>query len=145
MKETRRFTLTPDAEARPDAVAKAHVLVDGHRTHLLVSGTVLEAAYQLEDLGLDLLFVTEDCPYEETLHIYLLDAAHTVIEETRLGAPYAPGILKDLLIVSDNELAFHFQGNHRLIIHAQPRGFLRHRRLELRAGAGVEQGRGAGS
>lgn len=74
---------------------------DRHRARLALNGVALprwldglQLEAQFDNEGETLLWMTEDCPYEEGLHIYLMDATGTVLDAMEAGAPYSPGILK---------------------------------------------------
>lgn len=71
---------------------RALLALDGAAPPQWLDGVQIEA--QLDNEGETLLWMTEDCPYEEGLHIYLLGATGTVLDAMEAGAPYSPGILK---------------------------------------------------
>ena len=56
-------------------------------------GVLLEAQFENEQ-GEALLWMTDDCPYEEGLHVYLMGPTGAVLDSLEAGAPYSPGILK---------------------------------------------------
>lgn len=72
-----------------------------------VPGIILEAQYQLAN-NRYLILTTDDVPYEEGLHILLLDKNMTTLDQIDMGLPYQAGILKDLEIYEDNRLTFSF-------------------------------------
>jgi hypothetical protein len=109
-----------------------------HRSRPLevpVPGSVLEAQLELDDDAGFLLLLTDDRPYEETLHVVLLDHDGHEIERLELGRPYTPGLFSGMEIVAPTVLGFRFFSGlvHELEILPRPRGFLRRRRLRLRA------------
>ena len=128
MKESCRFSL-----ATATGEGSSEILVEGRPTNLRIEGRILEAQYELEAGGraLHVLFVTDGTPYEEILHIYLTDAEGRVVEQTELGGAYAPGILTDVGPVSERELRFAFQGQHRLVLRDEAQGYFRPRLIEL--------------
>lgn len=71
---------------------KAQLALNGAPLPQWLDGVLLEA--QLDNDGETLLWMTEDSPYEEGLHIYLMGPTGTVIDAMEAGAPFAPGILK---------------------------------------------------
>ncbi|MEX1365485.1 MAG: hypothetical protein AB1Z98_20325 [Nannocystaceae bacterium] len=100
-----------------------------------VPGLVLEA--QLERPGSPARFVlllTDDSPFEETLHMVLLGEDGRVLEHQQLDQPYTSGLLQDLHIEAPDMLRFRFFGDytHHLQIHSRPRG-LRRRWLQLQS------------
>jgi len=70
-----------------------------------------------------LLFLTEDSPFEEGLHIYLLDDDKSVVDALELSAPYASGILKDAVVEGDASVSFSYFGDDRwrLDVDATPK------------------------
>jgi hypothetical protein len=127
-----------------DSPPRASVLHEGRNTGLTIDGAILEAQYALDDSYL--LLVTDDSPYEETLHVYLMNSEFEMIDSVHLGYAYTSGILRDVRIVAGNALEFTFSGSavYRLTVHSEarhlwnaPRGpaevlrFLGKRRLEV--------------
>jgi hypothetical protein len=113
------FTLAPlpPAECGP----QSKVLFAGRALYLRIDGCVLEAQFQC--VPGYLLLVTEDCPYEEGLHVYLLGPAFTVLDRIELSRPYSPGILKILDATAAGQIAFSFFGDERwrLTVYDHPR------------------------
>lgn len=72
-------------------------------------GAVLERQFIYEDNFL--LFITEDIPFEESLHILLLNSELIVLDSIELSAPYSSGILKNISIQSPNIIQFTFFDN----------------------------------
>lgn len=107
------------------------MVCDGKSTALIVDGIVLEAAYHLPEPNRDLLFVTDDVPFEEGLHIYLLDHTVRLLDTRTLLLPYCPGLLESLDVVGPNVVEFSFQGRRRVVVHPSRRGFLWRHHLEL--------------
>lgn len=88
---------------------------------LEVTGAILER--QFTDGGRHILFVTEDIPFEETLHIYLVNSNLEPIDHLSLSAIYSPGILKNISITAPNEISFSFfdaQETWRLTVTEKP-------------------------
>lgn len=69
-----------------------------------------------------LLFITEDCPYEEALHVYLVGPDHRVLDALEIGVPYVPGLLTQVQWLGDDEVSFAFPGEDRwrLRVAAEP-------------------------
>src|SRR5687767_8530807 len=82
----------------------------GTRASELVPGVHLEAQYAVGNAAEYLLFSSYDLPYEESLYILLVDERGELVEQAQLGAPYTPGLLKELRVVSPDCLHFDFQG-----------------------------------
>jgi hypothetical protein len=113
MKQIAMFSLEVPAgvESGEDSFSHAQLIKLGHPTGVAVRGIRLEAQYEVS--GRFLLMLTEDCPYEESLHIYLLDAENSLLDEIRMGQPYTAGILTDLDATTKDTLEFAFFGNDR--------------------------------
>ncbi len=88
--------------------SRSRLLYKGLDSGLLLDGLLLEAQYECS-AGY-LLMLTEDCPFEEALHIYLLDRSLRPIDKLVLGKAYEPGILKSLKVSGKNSLEFSFFG-----------------------------------
>lgn len=95
-----------------------------------VDGALLEAQFELDD-GSRLIWVTDDSPYDEGLHIYLLGPDDTASDSLQAGADFTAGILR-FAQIGDSSVDFEFFKNsvlYRLEIERSPR-----RRLWLPAG-----------
>ncbi|GEM_PF-1608604 len=64
---------------------------------------------QFDCAGWYLLLLTEDSPYEECLHILLLDNNCGLLDSIDIGAPYTPGILENVHPEQDH-LKFEMYG-----------------------------------
>ncbi|MBI1353593.1 MAG: hypothetical protein GC160_04550 [Acidobacteria bacterium] len=142
------FALRPIDRPGSDGAAASELLRDGAAVGTVVEGAVLEAQYET-DCGEILLFATDDSPYEEQLHIYLLDSDSQVQESLHIGQAYTPGILKDLRADPGDSVTFRFfsDGSFRLRLLDEPKrqwgsprgvrskpGAFAKRRLELKVG-----------
>lgn len=114
-------TVLADDEARAQVTL---ALPDGARA--TVAGTVLEAAFRTPG-GCLLLWLTEDAPYDERLHIHLLDRTGAVLDGIVSSAHFTAGIL-DIRAVRERSVLFTFYTNevtYRLDLHpAAPRFLL---------------------
>jgi len=70
------------------------------------AGGVLEA--QFISGSRYVLFLSEGTPYEEALHILLLDADVQVLDALELSAAYTPGMLRNVSVVQPNAIRFSF-------------------------------------
>ena len=114
------FSVAPLEGERP----RSELLWEGKPTAVRVDGVTLQ--HQVEVAAGYLLFLTEDSPFEECLHIYLLDDQRQVVDGLELAGPYAPGILRDVIREDPRAVAFSFFGEDRwrVEIHDSPLGFL---------------------
>jgi hypothetical protein len=103
---------------------RSELLWEGQPTALRVDGVTLE--HQIELRAGHLLFLTEDSPYEEGLHIYLLNHEKRAVDGLELTAPYASGLLRDVMSEPDEAVSFSFFGDDRwrIAINDKPLGFL---------------------
>jgi len=76
---------------------------------IVTTGAVLEEQFIYKDKYI--LFITEDIPFEEALHILLLNSDLTILDAIELSAPYASGILNNISIQAPNKIQFTFFDN----------------------------------
>lgn len=107
MREIDYFSLKPQVTDLP----RAELLFCNRETGIAIDGVVLEKQFSVEEKYL--LFLTEGCPYEEGLHIYLLNHEFQIIDGIELSGAYATGILKDLFVEDDTIVTFTFFGTDR--------------------------------
>jgi hypothetical protein len=82
---------------------------DGEALGLEMEGAVIEAQFELED-GCALIWFTDDSPYDEGLHVYLVDENDTISDALEAGADFTPGILK-IAKTGKNWVEFEFFSN----------------------------------
>ena len=99
----------------------------GEKVRTAVQGIQVEAQYSF-DQGY-LLFLSEACPYEEKLSIYLLDFDFGIRDTADLGQSYTPGVLQDVEVCGALELSFSFFGGDRWGLRVGERMKLDLRRL----------------
>ncbi len=97
MEEYSRFSLVPLSETESSLLDS-----DGQPTSSL-AGVVLEKAYLLKD-GRFLLISTDDCPYEEGIHITLLRKDGVVDERIDRVAEYHAAVLTDIRDLSQDTI-----------------------------------------
>jgi len=105
--EITHFAVNPIKGELP----RSALLFDGKDTGIVVDGLMLEKQIQLS-AGY-LLLLTENCPYEEGLHIYLLDQDLRVLDGIELSQPYAPALLSGFTCDAENSFSFSFFGEER--------------------------------
>lgn len=115
-KETDGFSTTRVAGDRP----RSELLWRGQPTGVQVDGVSLDHQWKAGDGYL--LFLTEDSPFEEGLHIYLLGPDRQLRDALELAAPYAPGSMQ--VVAVEDGISFSFFGDDRwrLEVHATPQG-----------------------
>lgn len=115
MRAISRFSL----HEIPGPGARSEVRLDGRPTGHTAPGCVLEAQFEL-DRGY-LLLTTEGSPFEEALHVTLVDRHLHPLDERTLAIPYKPGVLRDVAVVSDTRIEFSFFGDERWRLTVQDR------------------------
>lgn len=120
-----------------DAAPMAALVVNRRAAPQALPGAVLEAAFSVD--GRTLLFLTEDVPYEDALHLHLLDERLALVDSATLSAMYSTGSFKFLAVEPPRSVRFRFFGGTdwtvelldapamRLPLVSEPRGV--HRRL----------------
>jgi len=89
MKPIEEYSLVPPGKKG----GRARIRRPGQAQPLEVEGALLEAQFELED-GRRLVWLSDDSPYDEGLHIYLLGHEDTVEDSIHAGADFAAGIVK---------------------------------------------------
>jgi len=82
---------------------------NGQATGQQVRGAVLEAAAQWQSFTL--LLTTDDIPFEELLHIHLLDAQLQLLDSATVGGMYSTGSFSLLESAEPDTLRFRFIGD----------------------------------
>ena len=117
MEEIKDFSIVDLEEEFP----RSELVWKGTLPGLIVDGVWLEKQYKVTPGYL--LLLTDDCPFEERLSIYLLSEDMRVLDSMELSLIYHMGILRDIKIESSNELTFTFFGEDcwRLGVRRSPR------------------------
>lgn len=90
---------------------RSALLWRGDPTGLTVDGLTIEKQFRVQPGYL--LLITEDSPFEESLHVYLLSPERNLLDALELSVPYAPGILDRLDEREPASLTFSFFGDDR--------------------------------
>lgn len=90
----------------PDGEPRSRLLLHGKTTDLDLPGAILEASVRFGDDFL--LFLTDDVPFEEGLHICLIDPSGRLLDHVDLLAIYATGTLEELRRVAEDRMNFRF-------------------------------------
>lgn len=92
-----------------DAPPLCEVVRQAEPTGVLVPGAVLEVASQWGSFFL--VLATDDVPFEEMLHVHLLDARLQLLDSARIGAAYTTGAFSALPSPLPDVLRFRFIGD----------------------------------
>jgi len=95
-------------EGNDQELATSFATIAGRTSEEPLEGTVLEACIQHGNRYL--LFLTDDIPFEDSLHIHLLDEALNRIDTVTLGAPYTTGHFRNLKCEDSGGITFEFFG-----------------------------------
>jgi hypothetical protein len=121
MTSPRQFELVE----RTTGALRLKLAGEGPPVETEVEGVVLEGQLTL-DSGEFVVWSSEDCPYEETLHITLIGPTGAVLESRDLGQAMQPGVFGNLQRSADGIVEFDFfpGQRHRLQVRAARRGLL---------------------
>lgn len=100
------FSIRLANEASETQPPTSQVIHRGKATGTYLDGAVLEACIQVNDLLL--AFMTDDCPFEECLRLYLLDDQLKILDRVTLGRIYTTGIFELLELLEPRTVAFQF-------------------------------------
>jgi len=117
MRKGSRYSLS----ALPGVGGTARLVRDDVVTSTEVEGVLLEEQFLLAD-GNAVLWLTEDSPHDEGLHIYLVDAQASIVDAMAAGAAFTAGVL-EIKSFGDEWCEFEFFRNHvlyRLIVDREP-------------------------
>ena len=81
MRPCTQYSLRIEDQGHP----QARLMRDGAATEWRVDGVLLEAQFERDD-GSVLLLLTEDSPYDELLHVYLLDGGGALVDALEAGS-----------------------------------------------------------
>ncbi len=120
------FSLSPNPVGQSQNKAVSEIMNQGIPTGQTIQGSELEAQYAIDDRFL--ILTTENCPYEEALHIHLLDRQFEILDYLELAQVYSPGILGKIHVSAENCLEFTFFGQERwrlTVLRSPKPGFFR--------------------
>lgn len=123
MKLVDNFSLRAVRHPQDNRQGEYQVLFDGNATGILVPYCVIEAAIDADEDRF-LLFLTDDVPFEEILHIALIHLQQGMLEMISLGGIYTTGSFTRLK-VEDNAVHFHFIGDTTWTVRIAEKPFFR--------------------
>ncbi|MDV2080966.1 hypothetical protein [Marinobacter xestospongiae] len=80
-----------------------------------IAGLVLEKSFRLAD-GRFLLVTTDDCPFEEGIHITLLRSDGQIDESLARVVPYQPAVVTGISSLADDSLEITISNQERLVV-----------------------------
>lgn len=103
-----KATLTRIPGTADNQSPRSRVRIAGTRIDSPVNGAVLESCIRQGNHYL--ILTTDDCPFEETLNILLLDEANKPLDSATLSWPYATGLFRLLDRIEPDRILFQFLG-----------------------------------
>lgn len=100
------FSIKLISDATETDSPRSQLVIDGKEVNSFIEGAVLEAC--IKHGSSYLIFTTNDCPYEESLSINLLNQSYEIIDNAVLVWPYSTGSFKILDITQSNLVDFNF-------------------------------------
>ncbi|VAW67657.1 hypothetical protein MNBD_GAMMA09-1484 [hydrothermal vent metagenome] len=98
--------LSPDDYNEKTQTCKSRVFINNTRTDCIIDGAILECCIKYD--GHYLAFMTEDIPYEDSLHISLLDKELTILDQASLSWIYTTGTFKLIALDEPDTVTFRF-------------------------------------
>ena len=95
-------------KVQPASSDQSRILLGDTQTGKSIDGCYLELCVKAENKYL--VFMTDDTPNEDMLHIHLLNESLDVIDSATIGSMYSTGSFRDYHIQEPNTLIFHFIG-----------------------------------
>ncbi|MGD2154377.1 MAG: hypothetical protein PVG79_13995 [Gemmatimonadales bacterium] len=132
MRPAQEFALEPLERPGGDPPLRSRLKRHGQPSDLILEGVRLEAAFRLDD-GRYLLMLSDDTPFEEILHVYLLSDALEVRDRAEIGGTYVPGPVRDIAAGPGGCVRFAFAGDQRFELRVRDKP----RRWKLRTAPGV--------
>jgi hypothetical protein len=102
---------------------KSLIKLSGSNKTVEVPGSVLEAQLELQN-GWALILTTENSPYDEALHVTLLDKNLEVLDQVELYQDMTPGIVSGIEIIDNERLKFMFNRADTYVLGVDISGFL---------------------
>lgn len=112
-----RFRLQPS-----QSQTHSTLLDDNGKSVGTIPGRVLEKQLRISD-SLYLLFLTDDVPFKEGLHVVLWKMGEGALEALDFAAAYHTGSLERLEILSDENVRFEFFPDLPVVLEIVPKSF----------------------
>jgi len=106
LRQTDVITLTAMTPSTDTTSPSCELAIDDKSTGQRVEGCFLEAAFQC-DTGY-IVFLNHDCPFEETLSIYVLDFSGILQDSAHIFWMYCTGFFKNVQVQQPNKILFEF-------------------------------------
>ena len=94
------------SEATETQSPKSEITIEGTKLKLAINGVFLELCIEYTEGYL--VFTTDDCPFEESLNIYLLSGEDKIIDNATIFWPYGSGSFKLLRVIDPDLVQFKY-------------------------------------
>jgi hypothetical protein len=108
MLSDKEFSIKLISESTETESSKSQLWINGKAIDSFIDGEVCEACINYGEFYL--VFTTNDCPFEESLNIHLLDRNYSVLDQAALVWPYSTGSFTLLDLIEPNLITFKFFG-----------------------------------
>ncbi len=98
--------LSPDDYDEEIETCKSRVFIKNAHTDCIIDGAILESCIKCDEYYL--VFMSEDIPYEDSLHISLLDKNLTILDQASLSWIYTTGTFKLIALNEPDTVVFSF-------------------------------------
>ncbi len=93
---------------------KSCIFLSGTQTHKNIEGAYLELCVKIDERFI--VFMTDDIPSEDMLHIHLLDKNLNVIDSATIGGMYSTGSFENYNLQEPNKITFNFIGGNEWVV-----------------------------
>ncbi|WP_426370325.1 hypothetical protein [Pseudocolwellia sp. HL-MZ7] len=90
----------------PISSERSCIFLNNVQTDKNINGNYMELCIKTDHKYI--VFMTDDIPHENMLHIHLLDQGLNVIDSATIGGPYSTGSFRNYNIQESNMLTFYF-------------------------------------
>ena len=97
------------SQASETQSVRSEMTIEGTGLKLPIKGVNLELCIELNKRYL--VFTTDDCPFEESLNIYLLSNENRILDSATVFWPYGTGSFELLRLIEPDGVQFKFFGN----------------------------------
>ncbi len=101
---------------KPTSHLNSEIIVSGKEVDNSIGGTYLELCIKRNNEYF--VFMSDDIPDENMLHIHLLDKNFKLIDSVTIGGIYSTGTFENLSIQGPNHISFNFIGTNRWTVEA---------------------------
>jgi hypothetical protein len=92
----------------PTSTSKSEIIFEGKVVDKSIDGTYLELCIKRNNEYF--VFMTDDIPDEDMLHIHLLDERFNLIDSVTIGGIYSTGTFENVSVQEPNHISFNFIG-----------------------------------